>query len=134
MLATREGKATYGHLFYDGYQMLLDEVTFQLDSVSVMPDFGYSIANPIMTGGGWESGAYNQRRFLNALLNPNGDTVEYHRLGSCCAFNSPNGLSGGGLLDKYEIRIPGQTEPVILYLNLYDKGKLRAPVGFTFKK
>lgn len=128
------GKATYAHLFYDGYHQLLDEVTFRLDSVSTDDSFGYTQANPIMVGGGTESGAYNQRRFLNALLGPDGEAITHSRRGSCCPFNSPNGFMGGGLLDMYEVTIAGQSKPVVLYVNMYDKGILRAPKGFTFKK
>lgn len=127
-------KATYGHLFSDAYQLLLDEVTFKLDSISVMADYGYSAQNPVMVGKGTEGGPFNQRRFLNALLGPNGEAVEYSRKGSCCPFSSPNGLMGGGLLDIYVVKIAGQDKPIQLYLNMYDKGILRAPVGFTFKK
>lgn len=127
------GKATYGHLFYDGYHPLLDEITFRLDSISADESYGYTQANPIMVSGATESGAYNQRRFLNALLGPDGEAVTYTRRGSCCPFNSPNGFMGGGLLDMYEVTIAGQSKPVVLYLNLYDKGILRAPKGFTFK-
>jgi hypothetical protein len=127
------GKATYAHLFYNGYHPLLDEVTFKLDSTSVDDSYGYTQANPVMVSGATESGAYNQRRFLNALLGPAGETVTYTRRGSCCPFNSPNGFMNGGLLDLYEVTIAGQSKPVVLYLNLYDKGILRAPKGFTFK-
>lgn len=128
------GKATYAHLFYNGYHQLLNEVTFRLDSVSTDDSYGYTQANPIMVSGATESGAYNQRRFLNALLGPEGEAITYTRRGSCCPFNSPNGFMGGGLLDMYEVTITGQSKPVVLYVNLYDRGILRAPKGFTFKK
>ena len=65
---------------------------------------------------------------------PNGEESSYVRVGSCCPFNTPNGLMGGGLLDRYEIKWSGQTAPVYLYLNMYDKDELKAPVGFTIKK
>lgn len=128
------GPATYGHLVYSGYHQLKDEVTFKLDSVSADETFGYSQQNPVMVGGRLEGGAYNQRRFLNALLGPSGEAITYTRRGSCCPFSTPNGMMGGGLLDMYEVTIPGKQQPVILYLNMYDKGILRAPKGFTFKQ
>ena len=80
------------------------------------------------------SGPVNERRFLNALLGPNGETVTYVRKGSCCAFKSPNGFNGVGLLDRYEVTYDGFETPVILFINMYDYGELKAPVGFIYRK
>jgi hypothetical protein len=41
---------------------------------------------------------------------------------------------GVGLLDVYEIYWDGQTTPVRLYLNSYEKGVLMVPVGLSLKK
>ncbi len=41
---------------------------------------------------------------------------------------------GSGLLDKYEVKYEGIENPVILYINMYNKGKLKAPKGFTFRQ
>ena len=71
---------------------------------------------------------------MNALAGSQGEKITYHRLGSCCAFFTLNGISGGGLLDKYEIKVEGMEETRTLYLNLYDKGVLKAPKGFTIRK
>lgn len=124
------GKATYRHLFYAGKQVFLDDNTFRLDSISTDHTYGYTQENPIMVGGG----PSNERRFLNALLGPNGEGITYNRTGSCCVFDSPNGMMGGGLLDRYEVKIDGEAEPIFLYINMYDKGVLKAPTGFTFRK
>lgn len=125
---------TYANTFKKSQAIKLDEQTFQLDSVSIDDTYGFSQSNPIHVGGGFNEGATNQRRFLNALLGPDNELVTYHRLGSCCGFRSKNGMNGFGLLDRYEVSYPGLSKPIILYLNLYDYGILRAPKGFTFKK
>lgn len=125
--------ATYKHLFYSGTHKLLDANTFKLDSVSTDETYAFTIQNPVLVGGENNSGVKNEQRFLNALLGPNGEDVTYNRLGSCCIFNSPNGFLGGGLLDKYEVKIAGQEKPYIIYINMYDKGILKAPKGFTFR-
>jgi len=101
--------------------------------VSTDNTYGYTEGNPIKVGG-TESGPANERKYLNTLAGPNGEEISYVRVGSCCPFNTPNGLMGGGLLDRYEIKWSGQTAPVYLYLNMYDKEELKAPVGFTIKK
>jgi hypothetical protein len=93
-------------------------------------DYGYSEKNPIKTGGGPQG----ERAFLNRLAGPNGEAVRYRRLGSCCSFSTPNSPMGGGLLDRYEVLIEGQSKTKILYLNMYDLEKPKIPKGFTEKK
>jgi hypothetical protein len=93
-------------------------------------DYGYSANNPIKTGGGPKG----ERAFLNRLAGPNGEPVRYQRLGSCCSFSTPNGIMGGGLLDRYEVWIEGQPQPKILYLNMYDFEEPKIPKGFTERK
>jgi len=112
---------------------MIDNNTFQLEGYSQDSTYGYSASNAIKVGGG-ESGPVNERRFLNALLGPGGETVTYHRIGSCCAVESKNGFMGMAMLDKYEVKYDGINKPVILYINMDDPGTLKAPLGFTFKR
>jgi len=96
--------------------------------------YGYKSGNPVKVGGSNESsGPMNERRFLNGLTGPNGETVEYYREGSCCAFRSPNGLMGTGLLDRYKVFYKGSKDTVTIFINMYDKGDLYVPVGFKAK-
>lgn len=112
----------------------LNENTFLLTEMSDDKTYGYKESNPINVGGVIENGARNQQRFLNALLGPHGEEVGYYRLGSCCSFKTPNGLMGdSGLLDLYRVYW-GTKDTVNLYLNLYDEGDLKIPVGFKAKK
>ena len=112
---------------------LLDHNTFKLTVVSDDASYGYTQQNPVKVGGVKSSeGPLNERRFLNALPGPAGQKLSYERQGSCCPFNSRNGLMGSGLLDKYEITYEGIKKPVIVYINMYDFGELKAPKGFTF--
>ena len=76
-------------------------------------------------------GASNERKFLGAIKGPNGEQISYQRLGSCCPFKTNNGIMGSGLLDKYEVKWEGQSNPVILYINMYDYEPLKAPIGFA---
>jgi hypothetical protein len=101
-------------------------------TISTDKTYGFTQENPIKVGG-TGSGPANERKYLDALAGPNGESISYVRVGSCCPFNTPNGLMGGGMLDRYEIKWSGQTAPVYLYLNMYDKDELKAPVGFTIK-
>ncbi|MCA6075431.1 hypothetical protein [Fulvivirga sedimenti] len=106
----------------------------QLFGISSDISYGYSANNPVNIGGDDLSlGAIRQRLFLNSLAGPEGQSLKYMRIGSCCTFETEHGFDGMGLLDKYQITWEGQSEPVVLYLNMYDPGEIRAPVGFTVR-
>jgi hypothetical protein len=96
-------------------------------------EYGFSETNPILVGSlGGESPAANEHLYLSRLRGPDGQRVSYQRVGSCCAFPSPNGLFGdSGLLDQYLVSYEGLAHPLSLYLDMYDPGEVRAPLGFT---
>jgi len=113
---------------------MLDDNTFKLTAISDDTTYGYTQKNAIAVGGKLMSGPLNEQRFLNALTGPNGEAISYNRRGSCCTFKTPNGIMGGGLLDIYEVTWNGLAKPIVLYINMYDPGELKAPKGFTFKQ
>lgn len=96
-------------------------------------EYGFSETNPILVGSlGGDSPVANEHLYLRRLRGPEGQPVSYQRLGSCCAFPSPNGLFGdSGLLDHYVVSYEGLAHPLSLYLDMYDPGEVRAPLGFT---
>jgi hypothetical protein len=114
----------------------LDDNTYLLTEMTVDKSYGYDKSNPIKVGGSKESiGPRNERRFLNALLGPNGEDVKYIRAGSCCAFKTPNGpIDNMGMLDRYRLTWAGSSDTLNIYINMYDKGDLMIPVGLTAKK
>jgi uncharacterized protein YxeA len=73
----------------------------------------------------------NQERFLKALAGPKGEKITYTKLESCCPFPTKRSDMGAGLLDVYELKWEGQNKPILLYLNIYEKGYLMVPVGLT---
>lgn len=114
---------------------LLDKNTFLLTDISTDPSYGFSEKNPIMVGGAHNNeGPLNERRFLNALAGPNGERVSYYRAGSCCPTKSKNGFMGMAMLDNYRVTWEGSNDTVSIYINMYDKGSLKAPLGFSIKK
>jgi len=114
---------------------LANEQTYVVRETTSDNTYGYEQKNAIKVGGRNGSGPLNERRFLNALAGPNGESITYRRRGSCCAFKTPNGMiDNTGMLDIYELTWEGQSKPVILYLNMYDEGDLFIPVGLTAKK
>ena len=116
-------------------RVLIDNQTFLLTEISTDETYGFSEKNPIEVGGVDKTeGPLNERRFLNALAGPNGEKVSYYRLGSCCPVESENGFMGMAMLDNYRVTWKGATDTVSIYINMYDYGELKAPVGFTIKK
>lgn len=110
---------------------MLNESTFLHTQIATDANYG-SEDNPIMVRGVKDSeGPINERRFLNALAGPDGQKISYERFGSCCSFKSANGILGSGLLDMYQVTWRNQEEDVVLYINMYDARKLKAPMGFT---
>lgn len=76
----------------------------------------------------------NQQRFLNALAGPKGEKISYTKLESCCPFPTKNTDLGAGFLDVYELKWEGLKKPILLYLNIYEKGLLMVPVGLSLKQ
>lgn len=115
--------------------VLINNYTYLLLKSAENPQYGYSPDYSIDVGGANQSmGPDNQRRFLNALLGPNGETVKYHRAGSCCAFKTPNGFGGMGLMDRYRVYWDGSKDTLTLYINMYDEGDLFIPKGLNARK
>jgi hypothetical protein len=87
----------------------------------------------VKVGGARENaGPKNERRFLNGLRGPNQEVLQYYRAGSCCPFNTPNGVfANSGMLDIYKVYWTGGTDTLTIYINMYDKGDLEIPVGLT---
>ena len=118
-------------------QILRNNNTFLITEVSTDKTYGFSPKNPVEVGGAKNSeGPMNERRYLNALAGPNGEPISYFRAGSCCAIKSDNDPLGFGsvMLDNYRVTWLNSKDTVSIYINMYDSGKLKAPVGFTLKK
>lgn len=109
--------------------------TYLLTEATQDRTYGYEKNNPVKVGSEDGGGPLNERRFMNALLGPNGEEVWYTRAGSCCQFKTPNGLFGdAGLLDIYRVTWQGSKDTLNIYINMYDKGDLYIPVGFTARR
>ena len=76
----------------------------------------------------------NAQRYLNALTGPNGESITYTKVESCCPFPTKRVEIGAGFLDIYELKWEGQNKPVKLYINIYERGYLLVPVGLSVKK
>jgi hypothetical protein len=113
----------------------IDDETYLLLEASNDRSYAFTESNPVKVGSAPSgSGPKNERRYLNALLGPEGQDIRYFRAGSCCPFKTPNGLiDNTGLLDRYRVFWDGSKDTLDIFINMYDEGDLRIPVGFTAK-
>lgn len=109
--------------------------TFVITEYSKDKRYGYEKEYPInIFYSNTKNETINQQRYLNALAGPKGEKITYTKLESCCPFPTKRSEMGAGFLDVYELKWDGQGSPIILYLNIYEKGILMVPVGLTLKK
>ena len=96
---------------------LMDPNTFLIRDVANDATYAFSQSNPVKVGGAeTNNGILNERRFLNALRGPNGETIKYELSGSCCYYKIRQGSSSSvGLLDRYEVTYKNRKH--IIYLN-----------------
>lgn len=91
------------------------------------PEFATTKEHPVQVGGGAIYAAARERRYLDALRGPMGETLQYKRTGSM-----PVDPEGRTILDRYEVMHPGLEKPISLFLDAYHfDDALRAPKGFT---
>lgn len=109
--------------------------TFVITAYSKDKKYGYDKDYPInIFFNNTKNETVNQQRFLNALAGPNGEKITFNKLESCCPFPTKRSELGAGFLEVFELKWFGQKKPVLLYLNIYEKGVLMVPVGLTLKK
>ena len=107
--------------------------TFDIKLFSTNKKYGYDKDYPINIFYQTSKSDVNQERFLNALAGPKGEKITYTKLESCCPFPTKRSDMGAGFLDVYELKWEGQKKPIILYLNIYEKGILMVPFGLRLK-
>ena len=78
----------YGQEFYEDGSM-------KLSAISSDKEYGYT-STPEMSIKVGE--IKNQQAFLRSLLGPNGETIRFRRVSSCCGFASETALFGEGFL------------------------------------
>ena len=96
--------------------------------------YGYDMDYPINLG--FENEKYSPKNveyFFNAISGPNGEKISYEKIDTCCPFPTKKSAVGAGTLDIYKISFEGTEKKIILYLNIYEKGKVLCPKGFSIK-
>jgi hypothetical protein len=97
--------------------------------------YGYEKDYPInIYYRGTKNDTINQKYFFNALAGPKGEKITYTKLENCCPFPTKSSDIGAGFLDVYEVTWDGLKKPIVLYVNIYERGLLLVPVGLSLKK
>lgn len=113
---------------------MLNDTTYKLVSKATNKKYGFHQDYPINVGFGLlHQREENIEKFLNALLGPNGEKITYSQNGSCCPFPTDKSELGGGLLEVYQITWEGNSKPLTIYLNYFEKGEVLIPMGLTAK-
>lgn len=108
---------------------------FIITAYSKDKKYGYNKDYPInIFYRGTKNDTINQQYFLNALAGPKGEKITFKKLENCCPFPTKTSDMGAGFLDVYELKWAGLKTPIILYLNIYERGQLMVPVGLSLKK
>lgn len=109
--------------------------TFIITEYSKDAKYGYNKDYPVnIFFRGTKDDSINQARFLNALTGPKGEKITFQKVESCCPFPTKRSEMGAGFLDVYEITWEGLKKPIVLYINIYEKGALMVPLGLSLKK
>ncbi|MFL9843660.1 2-dehydro-3-deoxyphosphooctonate aldolase [Flavobacterium rhizosphaerae] len=121
----------------DSAQMppLTPERNYVITKISSQMKYGYDEDYPVNLGFlPLGTADISVKRYFNSLSGPNGETLSYKKLESCCPFPTEKFNAGAGLLDVYEVTWEGLKEPKHIYINIYEKGAIIAPKGFGIRK
>lgn len=76
----------------------------------------------------------NIEYYFNGLEGLKGEKISYKKVDTCCPFPSKNSLMGAGTIGIYEVSFEGSSKKITLYFNIFEKGKILCPKGFSIKK
>jgi len=114
-------------------------ISFQKITYKILVDkssnitYGFTLENPIKVG----VGPKNQKLYLEALRDVQGNKIEYRRIGVGGYYESRNGLMGIASIDSYEVKYrnkEGNKKTDTLYLTFYDYHHPKIPLGFLGRK
>lgn len=128
-------KSTIKNIDDTALKPVIKDNSFVITEYSNDKKYGFEKDYPINIGFNLENMApQNISYFFNALKGINGESFTYEKLESCCPFPTKRTNMGAGTLDVYQITFATSQKKVILYFNIYEKGKIMCPSGFEIKK
>ncbi len=107
---------------------------FVIIEKSTDANYGFNKDYPINVGFENEyTSSKNIALFFNALTGQNNEKLTYKKVDDCCPFPTKKSTMGAGMLVVYEVHFEGNTNTTKLYFNVFDKGKIICPLGFSIK-
>jgi hypothetical protein len=76
----------------------------------------------------------NIEYYFNGLEGQKGEKINYKKVDTCCPFPTQNSLMGAGTIGIYEVTFEGSSKKITLYFNIFEKGEILCPKGFSIKK
>jgi hypothetical protein len=128
-------KSTLKNIDNTAIKPAIRERQFVLTEYATDTKYGFDKDYPINLGFENETNSpKNITYFFNALTGENGEKISYKKIDSCCPFPSTKSVMGAGTLDIYEVTFEDSDKKKILYINIFEKGKVLCPKGFLIKK
>lgn len=128
-------KSTLKNIDNNAIKPAVREQQFVLTEYANDGKYGYDKDYPVNLGFENETNSpKNIVYFFNALTGPNGEKISYTKIDSCCPFPTKKSVMGAGTLEIYEVTFENSNRKMILYINIYEKGKVLCPKGFSIKK
>lgn len=114
---------------------VIKDLAYVITEYATDNKYGYDQDYPINIGFIHEKQEdINIQYYFNGLEGPNGEKISYKKVDTCCPFPSKNSLMGAGTVGIYEVMLEGSNKKVMLYFNIFEKGKILCPKGFAIKK
>ena len=113
----------------------IKDLAYAITEYATDNKYGYDQDYPINIGFIHEKQEdINIQYYFNGLEGPNGEKISYKKVDTCCPFPTKNSLMGAGTVGIYEVTFEGSNKKVMLYFNIFEKGKILCPKGFAIKK
>jgi uncharacterized protein YcfL len=125
-------KSTIKNIDNNAVKPAILEKHFVITEYSSDKKYGYDEDYPINLGFENEKKSeINVAYYFNGLLGKKGEKITYEKVENCCPFPTKRNTMGAGSLDIYEITLEGNQKKIRLYINIFEKGKVLCPVGFS---
>lgn len=128
-------KSTLKNVDPTAIRPLVKDKAYVITEYATDGNYGYDQDYPINIGNIRENQEdINIAYYFNGLEGPKGEKIIYKKVDTCCPFPSKNTTMGAGTLSIYEVTFEGSSKKIMLYFNIYEKGKIVCPKGFAIKK
>ncbi|MEZ4854653.1 2-dehydro-3-deoxyphosphooctonate aldolase [Flavobacterium sp.] len=127
-------KSTIQNIDNNAVRPKISNNTFVLTEYATDTKYGYDADYPINIGLILERQEETYiTYFFNALAAKNGEKITaFTKVETCCPFPTKNNSMGAGTLTIYEVQFENLPSKK-LYFNIYEKGKIMCPKGFSIQ-